>query len=244
MTVDKNGVDYIGINVRKEGTNIAPTVYINGMFNSGVSVADAAAEVMKIMAAEYAKIGSEHMDTAWIRDFDLVKPHLAARLLNKANVPGDVATLDAKPYGFDDLVLVPVIKCDIQGMNGTITVKESFLRHWDISSEELRDSVVNGLAEPVVKNFLQFMGLHEPSGDETPLVVFITSEDGAAGVIKARKKLEKIFPEGYRVLPVSVHEVLAVSVYSDEGHLNAMVESVNKDELPKEDFLSDHVYTF
>ena len=59
-------------------------------------------------------------------------------------------------------------------------------------------------------------------------------------------KLEQLFPEGFYVLPSSVHEVLIVP---DNGEveprrLGEMVRAVNWAEVKREEVLSDRVYSY
>ena len=59
-------------------------------------------------------------------------------------------------------------------------------------------------------------------------------------------KLEQLFPEGFYVLPSSVHEVLIVP---DNGEmepkmLGEMVREVNKNEVERQEVLSDRVYSY
>ena len=60
------------------------------------------------------------------------------------------------------------------------------------------------------------------------------------------EKIDKLMPEGFYILPSSRHEVLIIS--KDMGHdakaLGQMVREVNKNELEKEDYLSDRVYEY
>ena len=59
-------------------------------------------------------------------------------------------------------------------------------------------------------------------------------------------KLDQLFPEGFYVLPSSVHEVLIVP---DNGEveprrLGEMVREVNRAEVDREEVLSDRVYSY
>lgn len=60
------------------------------------------------------------------------------------------------------------------------------------------------------------------------------------------QKLEQLFPEGFYVLPSSVHEVLIVP---DNGEfdpriLGEMVREVNQKEVDRQEVLSDRVYSY
>ena len=64
--------------------------------------------------------------------------------------------------------------------------------------------------------------------------------------LEVLNKLEQLFPEGFYVLPSSVHEVLIVP---DNGEmepkmLGEMVREVNKNEVERQEVLSDRVYSY
>lgn len=59
-------------------------------------------------------------------------------------------------------------------------------------------------------------------------------------------KLEQLFPEGFYVIPSSVHEVLIVpnNGEMDPKRLGEMVREVNRAEVEREEVLSDRVYSY
>lgn len=77
----------------------------------------------------------------------------------------------------------------------------------------------------------------------------ITSPDfmfGAINIIKSRDLLREHFPEGYILIPSSIHEFIVLgkeSIGTTEG-INDFIKSVNEDVLNPEDVLSDHFYEF
>ena len=67
---------------------------------------------------------------------------------------------------------------------------------------------------------------------------------GAASVLKAKDELNRMFPEGYIVLPSSVHEVIVVKNDDNIKAYTEMVKMVNSDVVAPEEVLSDKVYKF
>ena len=82
--------------------------------------------------------------------------------------------------------------------------------------------------------------------EENPERWVVTNREkcyGAASIIAAKKELAKRFPDGYIVLPSSIHEVLIVSKDIGEGsELLNMVKEINATAVSPEDKLSDNVY--
>ena len=60
------------------------------------------------------------------------------------------------------------------------------------------------------------------------------------------EKVARIFPEGFFILPSSVHEVLIVpkDTYLSVKELGNLVREVNQSEVSREEVLSDRVYEY
>lgn len=94
-------------------------------------------------------------------------------------------------------------------------------------------------------------GMPEGIGASAPPMYVVGCRDikyGAAAVLDAgvRAKLDKCCPEGYFLLPSSVHEMLAIPKQSaDPDILVQMVTEINRegDVVTPDEVLSDHVYT-
>ncbi len=86
------------------------------------------------------------------------------------------------------------------------------------------------------------------SVESYPMYVVSNSRltNGATALIypEFRTELNKIFPEGYYILPSSIHELIAVPPENDENSLLGMVANVNRTEVPQTDYLSDNVYKY
>lgn len=67
---------------------------------------------------------------------------------------------------------------------------------------------------------------------------------GASSILhpKVQAELSKKYPDGYYVLPSSVHEVIVVKKADDLEGLSGIVKDVNLNEVSPEDYLSDYVY--
>lgn len=60
------------------------------------------------------------------------------------------------------------------------------------------------------------------------------------------EKVSSLFPEGFYILPSSIHEILIVPGNGEEnaGELGEMVRDVNRTEVRREEVLSDHIYEY
>ena len=81
-----------------------------------------------------------------------------------------------------------------------------------------------------------------------PEMIVLTNKDkyyGAITAITAKAKLKKLFPNGYVILPSSIHEVIAVPYQpGTEEMLNGMVCEVNTNEVKPEEILGSRAYIF
>ena len=60
------------------------------------------------------------------------------------------------------------------------------------------------------------------------------------------EKVDQLFPEGFYILPSSVHELLVIpkSLEISPRELGKMVRAISRSEVAKEDQLSDRVYEY
>ena len=121
-------------------------------------------------------------------------------------------------------------------------VKNEHLKMWNVDAKEMFHQA-RANTQPVNTPILQSM-------DEMMLSIF--NEEGHAtnlldeNVDFGFRSHDMLFPEGFYVLPSSVHEVLIVP---DNGEmepkmLGEMVREVNKNEVERQEVLSDRVYSY
>lgn len=242
MTEKANGVLLIGIESNKRKGNISPRFYINDLYNKGFSVKEVANMCLKEMNTSAINI-----DLDFIRDFKKVKPLLRCALFNKAT--NKQVFVSAKGYGYSDLIICPRISIDNIDVigSGTVYVTNQLLESWGTDAKEL---VRIGLENEVVSvngivDTLKEMNYKE--ADELPdLQMLVLSNDakqlGAVSAIAYRKQLMNRFPNGYLVLPSSIHEVLIMDIKEYKPEFDSMVKEINEMQVAPEERLSDRVY--
>ena len=108
--------------------------------------------------------------------------------------------------------------------------------------QDLLDELTGGIARDEM----------EPGFDGPELMpVYVLSsqsrENGAAVIFhdKVMENVHEEFPQGFYILPSSVHELLIVPKnMADETYLEEMVQMINVTEVSPEEVLSDHVHTY
>lgn len=255
-----NGVSFTGLTKITEGANIAPTIYIEKFYEEGKSVEEAAEMIETIMEKE--NININNFDADKLMDWETVKDQLSARLLNKTT--NAEVKRDASPYGFEELIIVPVINVSINEGKGSIKVTSRMLDMWKKSPKEVIDTALENVKEDyeikgMTEMIMDMSGIPEEDREAFKAIygcedekMFVLSNKmkcyGAIAVIsaKAREELEKRFPNGYVVLPSSIHEVLIVPIEDEvrESELTAMVQEVNGTQVAPEERLADRAFYF
>lgn len=251
-----NGIVQTGVTRQEEGSNISANVYIDKMYEDEMSIDEAAEAVDKILKENRMA----NIEMTQFTDYEQVRPMLRARLYNnrtKAEV-----YKSAKGYGFDDLIIVPYINVKSTGFAGIAGAKvtKALLEQWGVTERTVIDNALKNSAKEVkiesMRDTLRAMAPDMPQEmfdimfpeTETSMTV-ISNESrvcGAISAITARKELYERFPNGYAILPSSIHEVIAIplSANATEEELTSMVNQVNATEVAPEEVLGEKAYIF
>lgn len=237
-----NGVKRISVTAGQGA--IRPTIYVGDMYDNGYTVSKAVDEVNKIIAQPTPDI-----DLNGVTDYRTIKGKLRLRLYSD-NTKAEVYR-SADEYGFDDLILIPYIQLNDEM---AIRVTQNLLDSWGVpgaivfadameSTEKSGDIKICTMAE------LLFGILPNEAFGAMPEQLVVTSRTklfAAIGVITKRNELTERFPNGYYVLPSSIHEciIMPKSDDIDKAALDDMVAAVNKSEVKPDQILGWHAYEF
>ena len=240
-----NGIKMIGVEKFPEGKNIAPCIYIDKAYEAGLSIADAVEQIKE--AIEAAQI--DGFDVEFITDFERVKTNLKARLYNK-KTSAEVFR-SAADKEFYDLIIVPYIEVNLPNGAGGIKVTQALLDKWGKTADEVIDVALENISNDIVvmsmTEMLKEMGYPTdmlPSDDPTKIVTNESRSFGAISVLFAEKELKEAFPNGYLVLPSSVHEVLIMPYNGNDEEVSRMVREVNDSTVDVQEQLGNRAYLF
>lgn len=247
-----NGVVLTGIMIPTD-SNMSPMIYVDQMMKDGLTPAEAATEVLRVFDANR----KNKLDVDFIQNYEEVVPKLKARLYNgKTNAEVKRSALE---YGFDDLIIVPCIELGEIGNsgNGTVKVTESLLKQWDKTADEVIDAALeNSKEEGTIQTMFDvlsgFMAEKEMEMEMplpgTPAMYVVSNKKKVCGAIQVcllKEKLGRMFPNGYIVIPSSIHEVIVLPKdFSDKDMLDGMVNDVNDSQVAVEEQLGNKVYIF
>jgi len=180
-----------------------------------------------------------------LTDWERVKPLLRARLYNE-RTNADVR----KPagYGLDDLVIIPYIEAVFTdgGVNGSVKVTNELLTIWKVTADDVisiaetnskNDFSIRSISEVIA----EMTGMPPMPMDDEPLVVTNNNKMyGAYALIAGYEALKERFPNGFTVLPSSVHEVLVTGASDDR--FSDMVSDVNDTAVDPQEVLGCKAY--
>lgn len=250
-----NGIITTGITKRIKGINVTPTIYIDQAYGMEKPIEEAAKKIDEMLTTYQPK---ENMDLSCLLDYENVKDRLRARLYNKATKADVFRSADV--YGFDDLVIIPYIKVTDFMEDGWIKVSKSLLDNWGVSEKEVIDTAmmnsdedfeIMSMAE-VMADIMRKQGAPEDMiemivGDKDNGMYVVSNKQrfyGAIGAILRADELRMMFPDGYTVLPSSIHEVIVIpkALATDPEYLAQMVKEVNATEIDELERLGDKPY--
>ena len=173
------------------------------------------------------------------RDWETAKNYIRPRLYNKA-INAEVSR-SAEPYGFDDLVIVPCLEMVIKDGIATVKLTKELLWSWGITEEDAFKAAEANLPEYIIIDINEYVGIS--GGVKMYAVTTPTSAFGAYGIIPMRKEIEKLFPNGYMVVPSSVHEVICTEKQEAEKTAE-IIGCVNGELVDPREQLGTHPYYF
>lgn len=251
-----NGVIQTGISVKEKGCNTAPTIYIDQFYDDDVCIEDAAYRVMGVY-----RLNKRQINVDWVSDYEQVKGKLKACLYNASNANAFPVNISAKKYGFDDLIITARITVDLgtetEGV-GSILVRPELLEKWGVTKTVVINQAIRNIKNDcVIKSMAEIMcelmGIDDPNdiaqfnNPSAPEMLVITNTErvnGAIAIIQAKNELKNRFPDGYTVLPSSIHEVIVVGTTENQDDFTDMVGDVNNEQVDIQEQLSNHAYIF
>ena len=266
-----NGIQLIGVQVNLPERNASPIIYMEQFFDE-IRQGEPVERVMNRIASCIEKSSRAPFMNSGIdlTNYDSLKEHLAIKLVN---TQANRKMLQEMPHeNIEDLSAICYVDfpVDSREEKATMEIRNQYLSIWNIDEKALFQQA-RANTQPINTPVLQTMfGTWKSLFDEDACVKNLLDENttefglsshetayvltnmekqyGASMITQPEvlNKLNQLFPEGFYVLPSSVHEVLIVP---DNGEveprrLGEMVREVNRAEVKREEVLSDRVYSY
>lgn len=259
-----NGQMCVGISFTKPGQQISPVIYIEPFYEevrSGEPVEGIMQEIAQ--TAEESMGGSIPDFCSHIGEYDRVKDYLGVRLVNTKANRQELARLPHREV--EDLSLIAVVRYPMKDKAGfgSIKVTEDMWKEWGVSADQMFEQAWKNEERPTLQ---EIEGLVKNEGNKNDLFALeslprhpgemwyiLTNDrliDGAALIAfpGVTEKLDELFPEGFFVVPSSLHETMIVpkrsAGYITPEIMGQMVRDINRTYVDKKDILSDRVYEY
>lgn len=264
--VKNNGMKLTGLSIRKEGTNIYPTIYIDSMFNAKLTVDQAISDVMNIY--DDSKGNMEDFDFNTIIDFNIAKNNIIAKVINKDR---NEYIMDSCPYAlFGDMIITFAIQVLRDEHNvASIRITNKLMNNWNVDLSDLIAAAYQNTKKMYKMKITKIQDLlydllqrtnanidKKMLEDTSPdfIMYVVTSENKLNGsyYITDRESLievaQYIQSDEFYILPSSIHEFIVIP-YDDKTADNtdeflAMVKEANATKLSLDEILTDNVYIF
>ena len=265
-TMKNNNVNRIGITFKENGRNAGPIIYMEPYREAAID-----GRPMSEIMREIACIASRSMDKTELigsldyGNYESVKEYLSVTLINGRD---NRQMLSHMPHRqIEDLAFILELQFPMEEGVGSIKVSHELAELWAVDTDTLfAQAQENSLkAEPPSLHRMEDTMLslafgrdaaenllENPAPEEVPSQLYVLSnmsKNKGAAVLSYPGVLEKadqLFPQGFYILPSSIHELLIVpkSPEINPKELGEMVRAVNRAEVAKEEQLSDRVYEY
>lgn len=262
-----NGVVMTGICVHAPEENVSPIIYMDSFYEQ-IKRGGSKDAVMNQIAScieDSRRSGMMKQEFDFLK-FDFVKNKISPMLINaKANRQ---LLQNACHEKVEDLAIVYKIDVDVpmDDGHGIVKIDNRMQNLWQVTTEDIKKAAFHNMEKsnaPVLSPMSEIMMnamvnsnhntnlLHEdfhPHNQESMFV--LTNHDkyyGAASLLYpgVLDRVSELFPEGFYILPSSVHETLIVSKEEmNPKDLGNMVREINRDMVDPEEILSDRVYEY
>ena len=257
-----NGTELTGLSIGAKDARIAPTIYLEGFeerFEQGkISVNDVVDEIMEVFRKE------DDQDAGFLYEIFSNVEEIYKRVCPKIiNAERNAELLKTVPYvKFLDLAEIFIVKMEIGGNTGNVTINNDLVERLGIDIEKLKESAYENMKKrgieqkslsSMIKDLIFDSGevpeeLNEPEGISMMVVTNREKYNGACCMIDPEifvDMSEKMGCDLY-ILPSSIHEIIVVPAVSqcNEDELRDMVRDVNRSSVSNEDFLSDTLYRY
>lgn len=260
-----NNVVLAGICFHRAGQQTAPVVYV-GQFYDAVKNGEPKEEVLKEIARQAEKgIGIKEIPEAGnVAEYGKAKESLSVRIVNTRANQQRLSHMPHREIEDLSLTLAVCFPLDDGMGSGSIEVSDEMMGVWGMEEEALFRQAWENMERdqpPMLQDMGAMFGVADSANllaeNGNPLekpkgLMFVLTNRGmsygacAIAFPGVMEKVSRMFPEGFYILPSSVHEVLIVPKDGELApkELGNLVREVNQREVSREEVLSDRVYEY
>lgn len=261
-----NDTKYLGICVKNEDSNIAPTVYMEEFYkeyrDGEKEIEDCAHELASAIRSAFI----EKTDIEWITDYEKCKELLQIAV---CDTEANKFALNNMPHyevceSLSAYLRIRLDKDTFKAGFGSIKVTNQLFEKWGVDIYEAfpqamlnLEGIQGAKCVPMTQVLMELGGFHpsktqeEFMTDESSFAYIVTNKDKVfgAGIIACNMLMDKIvnaIGDGFFVIPSSIHE--AIIIPNDENvrieELVDTIQMVNENSVEEKDVLSYNVFRY
>ena len=252
-----------GLTFRMPGSDAAPTLYVDEMYQAykdGADIGYLATEMANMYTASRNAVKPPEIDLS----YDKVKDNLTVRLLEKKRNREFLMSTPHVSVGHGLAVIADINMGEDKGGDWRITINNNVLETLGVDKEKLFAQAMknSAIAEPAMlidmssalfsPERVNLLDRDEPIAPEDIGGMYVlTNASGSLGAAAlfypdVKEKAAELLGSDYYILPSSVHEVILVpdAPGITEKELCDMVKQANRTVVDEKDILSDNVYHY
>ena len=266
-----NSVRLVGIEFHKPDSTVSPVLYMESYYED-IKQGKEVGIVMQDIANSYIQHerSSRAIDERSLKDYEYVRQWIEPVLLNTADNREMLAQMPHRKMA--DLSLFYSVVFPDQGddMRASMKIKNGHMAYWSVSEQDLYTQAISNIESRETNTLfpmdsvLAAMLTGRENGQNllkaTPGenmqslpggMHVLTNEQKTYGasllaVPGIMEKVSQLLPEGYYILPSSIHEtiILPKPCGVPAKELGEMVRDINRTQVNREERLSDCVYEY
>ena len=259
-----NSTRLIGMSILKKNCCISPTIYLEEYFRKyerGDTILQIAGSIIDLYHETNSRIHSDEFKKLDM-SFDHCKDKIIYRLVSRSQ---NEELLKESPHlWFLDLAIIFSIvhRHTKQGLE-SIRITNEMMAKWDVTTDQLNDLAkvntprlfpvkISKLSDVIsaILGDTDMEGFSQTS-EHFPLTLLSNQSgiNGASVILYPNiiSILQKRFHNDFCILPSSIHELLILSIDSEDIQVESLketVQHVNRVAVTKEEFLSDSIYVY
>lgn len=255
ITISKNnGTVFTGITTSGDGKQ--PVIYLDGYYNrfihNQINAAEVADIVYEVIMEQMNYVPDIKLTD--LMDWEQMKLKICVKLINAEK--NKELLWDAPHRFFLDFAIVYYIRIsEDENVLQSIDVRNKHLELWGVSENDLYRVGLKNLEDTtsvLFKNMCDILPLWMQKPEEPRIPMYVLSNSSrmyGASVLLIENVLKEISQSlgDLIILPSSLHDLIVLPQDQHEKVLKTfleMVKYVNENDVPPEDYLSDHVYVY
>lgn len=262
-----NSVCRVGIRFWKPGERVSPTIYMESYYDSHKS-GKTMDEIMKDIASNLQRVYElgKKFPADKLDEYEQMKGLVEPVLVN---VKANRERLQHSPHIIiEDLAVAFQVACHVETGKMCTPVKDEHLEEWGIGKEQLYEQAFKNVQESgeytlyglndCIEGALKgqqpeedFLMAPECFVSDNQEMYVLSNKDVSCGAVAiacpdVMEKVCRLFPDGFYILPSSIHECMILGKGKGLGvkELEKMVREINHTQVEPEERLSDHVYEY